>query len=192
MGLYRPLEAAAGVLRFKLFHRGAPVALSDSLPMLERLGMRVLDERPHRIVPPDAPPVWLHDLGVLVAVGERDVDIGALHAVFEDAFGRVFRGDVESDDFNRLVVAARLPAEEIVVLRAYAKYMRQIGFPLSQSFVEATLAAHPDIARMLVDLFRLRFDPQLTPSARTQALAKIRSIASRASPRTVCCASTCR
>jgi glutamate dehydrogenase len=176
MCLYRPLEAAAGVLRFKLFHRGAPVALSDSLPMLERLGMRVLDERPHRIVPPDAPPVWLHDLGVLVAVGERDVDIGALHAVFEDAFGRVFRGDVESDDFNRLVVAARLPAEEIVVLRAYAKYMRQIGFPLSQSFVEATLAAHPDIARMLVDLFRLRFDPQLTPSARTQALAKIQQI----------------
>ena len=176
MSLYRPLEAAPGMLRFKLFHRGRPVALSDSLPMLERMGMRVLDERPHRIVPPGAPPVWIHDLGVLVAVGDGDVDIGALHAVFEDAFGRVFRGEVENDDFNRLVVAARLPEDEIVVLRAYAKYMRQIGFPLSQAFVETTLAGHPHIARMLVDLFRLRFDPQLSASSRTQALAKIQQI----------------
>ena len=45
------------------------------------------------------------------------------------------------------------------MLRAYAKYLQQIGFPLSQAYIEQTLAAHPRIARMLVDLFRLRFDP---------------------------------
>ncbi len=157
--LYRPLEAAPGTLRFKLFHRGAPVTLSDSLPMLERMGLKVLDERPYRIAPEGSPPVWMHDLGLLASAVDAEVEIDALHAVFEDAFGRVFRGEVENDDFNRLVVAARLPAEEIVVLRAYAKYLRQIGFPLSQAFAEATLAAHGDIARQLVDLFRLRFDP---------------------------------
>ena len=40
------------MLRFKLFHLGAPVTLSDSLPMLERMGLRVIDERPHRVSPP--------------------------------------------------------------------------------------------------------------------------------------------
>ena len=105
-----------------------------------------------------------------------EIDIDALHTIFEDAFGRVFRGQVEDDDFNRLVVAARLPAEQIVILRAYAKYLRQIGFALSQAFIEATLTAHPDISRMLVELFTLRFDPSLPESGRSQVLAKIQQI----------------
>ncbi|MEO8674902.1 MAG: NAD-glutamate dehydrogenase, partial [Casimicrobiaceae bacterium] len=176
LSLYRPLEAAPGVLRFKLFHRGAPVPLSDGLPMLERMGQKVMDERPHRIAPRAAPPVWMHDFGMQSAVADAEVEIDALHAVFEDAFARIFRGQVENDDFNRLVVAARLPAEEIVVLRAYAKYMRQIGFPLSQAFIESTLAAHADIARMLVALFKLRFDPALPDAAQSHAIGKIQEI----------------
>jgi glutamate dehydrogenase len=158
MNLYRPLEAAPGTLRFKLFHAGKPVPLSDSLPMLERMGLRVLEERPYRLNLEEAAPVWLHDFG-LATMQDGDVEIDAVGALFEDAFGRVFAGEIESDDFNRLVLAARLAAEEIVVLRAYARYLRQIGFPLSQAFIEQTLGAHPDIARRLVALFRLRFDP---------------------------------
>jgi glutamate dehydrogenase len=174
--LYRPLEALPGGLRFKLFHRGAPVPLSDGLPMLERMGLKVIDERPHRIAPVDAPPVWMHDFGMLSTIADAEVEIDALHSVFEDAFARIFRGEVENDDFNRLVVAARLPAEEIVVLRAYAKYMRQIGFPLSQAFIESTLASHADIARMLIDLFKLRFDPALPEGAQSMTIAKIQQI----------------
>ncbi len=160
MSLYRPLEAEPGTLRFKLFHLGGPVTLSDSLPMLERMGLRVLDERPYRVSPQDAAPVWLHDFGLQTRQADADVDIAGLHAVFEDAFGRIFRGEVENDDFNRLVVSARMPAAEIVVLRAYAKYLRQIGFPLSLAFIEATLATNAAIARDLVALFKARFDPE--------------------------------
>jgi glutamate dehydrogenase len=174
LSLYRPLEAGPGELRFKLFHRGRPVPLSDSLPMLERMGLRVLDEQPHRIAPADEPPVWMHDFGMLAAAG-AEAGIEGVHAVFEDAFGRVFRGAVESDDFNRLVLAARLPADLIVVLRAYAKYLRQTGFPLSQAFIEATLAAHADIARMQVELFVLRFDPALADTGQ-KVIAKIQQI----------------
>jgi glutamate dehydrogenase len=176
MSLYRPLEAGPGTLRFKLFHFGAPVSLSDSLPMLERMGLKVLDEHPYRIAPEGSPPVWMHDLGLLSSVGDTEVEVDALHSVFADAFGRVFRGEVENDDFNRLVVAARLPAEEIVVLRAYAKYLRQIGFPLSQAFVEATLAAHGDIARQLVDLFKLRFDPAEGVGVGARTAEQVRAI----------------
>jgi len=176
MNLYRPLEAEPGMLRFKLFHLGRPVTLSDSLPMLERMGLRVIDEQPHRVSPLGEPPVWLHDFGMQTPVADADVDVHALHAVFEDAFGRIFRGEVESDDFNRLVLAAGMPATEIVVLRAYAKYMRQIGFTLSQAFIEATLAAHPGIARMLIELFKLRFDPAPGESEQLRVIAKIQQI----------------
>ncbi|HET9045933.1 MAG TPA: NAD-glutamate dehydrogenase, partial [Casimicrobiaceae bacterium] len=89
---------------------------------------------------------------------------------------RVFRGEVESDDFNKLVVMARLPAIEIVVLRAYAKYMRQIGFSLSQSFIENTLAGHAKIAAMLVQLFLHRFDPEGGTGALAKAADDVRAI----------------
>jgi glutamate dehydrogenase len=176
MALYRPLEAAPGMLRFKLFHLGGPVALSDSLPMLERMGMRVLDERPHRIVPEGMAPVWVHDLGLVAPIADTEVDVDALRPVFEDAFARVFRGEVENDDFNRLVVAARLSAVQIVILRACAKYLRQIGFPLSQAFIQSTLAAHADIARQLVELFEVRFDPDGGIGAGARAAETVRGI----------------
>ena len=86
---------------------GAPITLSDSLPMLERMGMKVLDERPHRIAPDGRPPIWMHDLGLLRATADTEVEIDALHAVFEDAFGRVFRGEVEE---RRLQPAGRRSA----------------------------------------------------------------------------------
>jgi glutamate dehydrogenase len=159
MNLYRPVEAPPGTLRFKLFHPGRPAVLSDSLPMLERMGLSVLEQRPYRIAPEGTPPVWIEDLGLATRDG-TEIEIDALRDDFEDTFGRVFAGAVENDGFNRLVLAARLDADEIVVLRAYAKYLHQIAFPLSQSFIESTLAANPEIARMLVNLFRLRFDPE--------------------------------
>src|SRR5947208_2204878 len=176
MSLYRPLEAPPGVMRFKLFHLGGPVPLSYSLPMLEHMGLEVIEERPHRITPEGREPIWMHDLGMLAPNVDTEVEIDALHRVFEEAFGRVFRGEVENDDFNRLVVRARLPAAEIVILRAYAKYLRQIGFALSQSFIEATLAAHANIAAMLIDLFKLRFDPDAGVGMGAKAAEQMRAI----------------
>ncbi|MBI3423271.1 MAG: NAD-glutamate dehydrogenase [Acidobacteria bacterium] len=159
LSLYRPLEAAPNTLRFKLVHKGKPVALSDSLPMLECMGLRVLDERPYHLSLAGEETVWIHDFGLMSQRADFDLEIEQLHEIFEDAFSRIFRGEIERDDFNRLVIAARLPAEEIVILRAYAKYMRQIGFPLSQSFIEATLANNAALAQHLIALFKLRFDP---------------------------------
>jgi glutamate dehydrogenase len=163
MNLYKPLEAPPGGLRFKLVHTGRPVSLSDSLPMLERMGLRALEERPYRVSPEGGEPIWIHDFGL--TAGDAEIEIDAVGAIFEEAFGRVFAGEIENDDFNRLVLAARLAADDIIVLRAYAKYLRQTGFPLSQGFIEQTLGSNPAIARMLVNLFKLRLDPQAADDA---------------------------
>jgi glutamate dehydrogenase len=157
INLYRPVDAAPSSLRFKLVHRGGPVPLSNALPMLERMGLTVIEERPYRVSPEGAERVWMHDYGLVLP--DADVDHDEVRGLFEDAFLRVFEGTVENDGFNRLVLAARLSADEVVVLRAYGRYLRQLGFPLSQAFIEQTLATHPGIARMLVALFRARFDP---------------------------------
>ena len=160
INLYRPVDAGPGTLRFKVARKGGPVPLSNALPMLERMGLTVIEERPYRITPEGAERTWLHDYGLVAP--DVDVDVDEIRPLFEEAFARVFAGEIESDDFNRLVLLARLAADEVVVLRAYGRYLRQIGFPLSQTFIEQTLAAHPAIARMLVALFRLRFEPGRT------------------------------
>jgi glutamate dehydrogenase len=161
LSLYRPIEAAPRTLRFKLVHKGNPVMLSDSLPMLESMGLKVLDERPYHLEIDGAEPVWIHDFGLMSESVDIDMEIDELQEIFEDAFGRLFRREIEKDDLNRLVTAARLPAEEIVILRAYARYLRQIGFPLPLRFVEGTLAANAGASRQLIELFKLRFDPAL-------------------------------
>jgi len=173
LNFYRPRDAAPSRLGFKVYRGSAPVPLSDSLPMLEHMGVRVLAERPYEITPDGAEPMWIHDFELEAPAGD-ELDIEVLAPLFEDAFARVFEGRVENDDFNRLVLLAGLAADEIVVLRAYAKYLRQIGFSLSQPYIEATLAAHPRIAGMLARLYRLRFHPAERDDA--AAASQVRAI----------------
>ena len=71
----------------------------------------------------------------------------------------VWTGRLENDGFNRLVLAAGLSPRQIVTLRAYCRYMLQIGTPFSQAYVEQTLGANPGLARDLAALFDARFDP---------------------------------
>ena len=73
LSLYRPLEAAPGALRCKLYRRGERVSLSDVLPMFESLGLTVTDERPYRVTPKEGPPAWIYDFG-LQAKGPVDAD----------------------------------------------------------------------------------------------------------------------
>ncbi|MEO5734973.1 MAG: NAD-glutamate dehydrogenase, partial [Rubrivivax sp.] len=121
--LYRAPEVADGRLGFKLYHAGGPVVLSDSLPMLERMGARVIAEIPHKITPEDGRPLWIHDIEMQVA-GADEVDLEQMAPLFEQAFAAVFSGRIENDEFNRLVLGGGLAADDVVILRAYAKYLR--------------------------------------------------------------------
>ena len=157
----RPADAPRGFVRMRLFRVGEPMALSDVLPLLEHLGVRVVDERPYEVHPADSPAVWLYDVG-LTSPDLAGLDGERARVEFCDAFGRLWRGEAESDGFNRLVLRAGLSSRKVAVLRAYAKYLRQIGSTFSQSYIEDTLATNAHIAAMLLDLFAARFDPDRT------------------------------
>ena len=154
--LYRPLDAGAGLLRFKIYNT-AKVTLSDSLPVLELMGARVLDEHPYHIDTGDSP-LWIHDLGLQLPAG---TDLASIKARFEELFCQAWRGEVESDDLNKLVLGSTLDARAICVLRAYTRYFKQLGFGFSQNYIEATLNNNAAIAQAIVELFKLRFDPTL-------------------------------
>jgi glutamate dehydrogenase len=159
MALYHPLEAPPEKLRFKLFHSQEPVSLSILLPMLENMGLRVIDERPHRIRPAEQPLVWLHDVGMVYEHGEQ-LDTDQVRQIFQDAFARIWYGNVENDGLNTLVLRAQMSWREVVMIRSCVKYLKQTEFPFSQAYMEQALIHHPQIARMLADLFLVRFDPE--------------------------------
>jgi glutamate dehydrogenase len=161
--LYRPLEVAPSVARFKLYRSGRPLLLTDVLPSLEAFGVRVADQRPHLVRPDGCRPVWIYDFGLHC---DELGDLDQTAALFQEAFVKSWRGEMETDGFNRLVLLARLPWRDITMLRAYAKYLRQIGTRFSPVYVESAVAAHPEIAALLVELFHTRFDPAATAGNR--------------------------
>lgn len=158
MNLHRPIDSPGGSFRFKLFRRNDPIVLSDALPMMENMGLRVIDERPYEITFKDGSHVWLHDFG-LAYTQNIDLDVESVKNIFQEAFIHIWLGEAENDGFNRLVLAAQLSWREAAVLRAYTKYLRQTGFTFSQQYIEATLAKNAAIAKQLVELFMLWFDP---------------------------------
>ena len=159
ISLYRPLEAGPRMLRAKLFRAGRPLMLSDVLPLFENMGVEVADERPYPIVPRGRDGVWIYDFGLTYS-GHGDLGAGGIRESFHDTFVRAWRGEVENDAYNRLVLGGALTWREITVLRAIGKYLRQARITYSDRYVEQALVAHPEIARLLVSLFQARFDPR--------------------------------
>ncbi|MFZ6724888.1 NAD-glutamate dehydrogenase [Undibacterium sp. MH2W] len=152
--LYRPLDADNGMLRFKIYNT-TKVALSDSLPVLEHMGARVLDEHPYQIVN-GTDNLWIHDLGLQLP---PDTDLSAIKARFETLFSQAWKGEVESDDLNRLVLNTSLDARSIAVLRACSRYFKQLGFAYSQTYIESALNKNAAITQLIAELFGARFKP---------------------------------
>jgi glutamate dehydrogenase len=146
-----------GKLRLRAYHLATPITLSKALPMLENMGVKVESERAYKIERNDAAAIHIHEYGL--AHTFSDINFADIKPKFEDTFLRAWTKTVENDGFNRLTLAANLASYEVMVLRAYAKYLKQTAFTFSQSYIEQTLATHQAISQSLVKLFHTRFDP---------------------------------
>jgi glutamate dehydrogenase len=156
MSFYQPLVPGERQLHCKLYHADTPLALSDVLPILENLGLRVLGEFPYRLLHQSGRDFWIHDFAFTYAEGIH-LDIQQLNDTLQDAFVHIVQGDAENDAFNRLVLSAGLPWRDVALLRAYARYMKQIRLGFDLGYIATTLLNHADIARELVRLFKTRF-----------------------------------
>ncbi len=150
---------ADGTITLKLFHLDQPIVLSDVLPILENMGLRIIAEHPHELKFKDGRRIWLHDFTMTYLSGAGEMDIKQVAVAFEEAFIATWFGGAENDGFNRLIVGASLTWQQTAMLRAYTKYLRQIGFLLSQTYIEQALISNVEITKQLVELFNFRFDP---------------------------------
>ncbi|HET6553380.1 MAG TPA: NAD-glutamate dehydrogenase domain-containing protein [Dyella sp.] len=157
MSFYHP-DARPDELRFKVYRSGGDIALSEVLPQLENLGLRVLTEHLYDINV-GGTTLYIQDFEVQTA-GSLAFSVEQVGTLFEDAFEQIWRGNAENDGFNRLVLGAKLGWRQVAMLRGYCKYLLQTGVAFSQSYMEDAFNRYPAIAGLLVELFLAKFDPR--------------------------------
>ena len=175
---YRVPGMPANRIHAAVYSLGAPIRLSERVPVLENLGFSAIDERSYHIRPrfeDGERDVTLHDM-VLETADGTPIELERHDKRLEGCFLAVLRGEADNDGFNRLIVSAGAEWREAAVLRAYAAYLRQLGSPFGLRYLADTLNRHAGLARDLVELFHLRFDPHrgLGPAEREAAEAPIR------------------
>ncbi|OYX36401.1 MAG: glutamate dehydrogenase [Caulobacterales bacterium 32-69-10] len=165
---FRLADDADTRLRFKLYVPGGAAPLSDVLPIVEHMGLRALEEVGFATRPGGGgPDVWVHEYLLEDAYG-RPLAFDDIQAAFEAAFIAVWTGLAESDGFNRLVIELGVSWREAALIRALARWRQQSGLDPTQAVQEAALRHHPGVARLILDLFRVKFDPAVHADLETR------------------------
>jgi glutamate dehydrogenase len=146
--------------RFKLYRPGAAAPLADVLPILEHMGLKALIEDGFKLTPVQGvhAKVWVHEFTLRDERGEH-LSFGDIKTAFEAAFVAIWTGRAESDGFNRLVLELGVGWREAALVRALARYRQQTGLDPSQGVQEQALSDNPGVTRLILDLFRIKFDP---------------------------------
>jgi glutamate dehydrogenase len=151
------------ILHLRLLQQEKPGPLADVLPMLENLDFRTDRAQSYCVKPVQTTELWINDFSAIA--DNKKINIEEAAQLFQDVLTHYYFGELENDAFNKLVLNASCSWREVVVLRAYAKYLHQLGFGYSQTYIEKTVTAYPDIAKNLVSLFKISHDPKETGSS---------------------------
>ncbi len=159
MHFYRPITESSDRAHFRLYSLNNPVPLSEAIPILEHMGLSVYGERPYYIRDAEGD-AWIHDFSMRYTKHKGDFS-DQTNNRFQETFQKIWEGLADNDGFNQLVLAAGLSWQQVVILRAYSQYLQQIKTPYSRSYIIRSLTLHPNIVKMLIELFALRFDPKV-------------------------------
>jgi glutamate dehydrogenase len=170
--IYRPDPRRKDKFFLKIFRAQDAIPLSDLLPMLENMGLKVLAERPYELEFPGGRRAWIQDLE-LVIQAPTTIKFDALERELKSAITAVWTGRMDSDGFNQLTLTSAVPWRTVTVLRAYCRFLLQAGLPFSQGYIAQVLVGNDRLARAFAELFAARFDPKLNAVARQRLLARL-------------------
>lgn len=160
LSFFKSMEPTESVLKLKIFNQGDALLLSDLIPVLEHLGLKVVDEFPFEIQHPKYGCTWIYDFN-LIYEPDPDLNPSEYREDFSDAFLNIWNGHAENDKFNHLILGTELNWREVAMLRAYAKYMKQTRFGISFDYIAQTLIAYKNITEFLASIFANRFKPDV-------------------------------
>ncbi len=156
---YRHRTDGPDAASLKIYHYGSAVALSQRVPLLENMGFRVISEQTFALPAADGSPLFVHDME-LTSTSGTPIDLADDGDLFEEVFRSIWNGASDNDGYNGLALTGQLSSRQIIILRAYGRYLQQAGIPYSQDFIAATLNRYPAIAKQIYNLFDQRFNPE--------------------------------
>jgi glutamate dehydrogenase len=154
-------------LRLKIYRSGGLVPLSDVVPVLENFGFHVLKETPTRLESEENQ--HIHEFALITEDGSLAESVCTRAELVEAAIAAVLEGSAENDVFNQLMVAVSLKPRDVVLLRAWFRYLRQTGLSYSMTTVVDALRNAPEVTRSLIVLFNDMHEPGL--AAREEGVA---------------------
>lgn len=162
--LYRPKGMDKCQLRLKIYSPEHPITLSDIIPIMENMGLKVESELPFEITPAGRDGVvWVHDMHMQSEEQGCVVKISDVKDIFEDALHQIWYKKCDDDRMNALILTAQLTWRDVVIIRSYKKYLRQSKFPFTPDYIIKALTDHPHIASLLVEWFKAKHDPSQAP-----------------------------
>ena len=157
VNVYNEIDSDERLTRVAVYSNEGKRDLSAMLPLVEDLGLTVVEEVPTRIKD-GRDDLYLHDFGVRGPDGAA-LDIEGSAGRVAEALTAALTGSAESDSLHQLVVVSGLNHRQIQVLRAYRSYWHLVTPTFTKEYVAETLVAHPEITHNLVSLFEARFGP---------------------------------
>ena len=162
-------------LHFRVLGRGEMLALSSVIPILDKMGVSVFSVCPYIIWSGGMPFAWILDFKIGTS-GEIHFEDLQLREQFQQTFIRIWLGEIENDGFNGLILSADVSWETVILLRAIARYMKQLAVPFSQTYMHQTLAANSKVTHKLTELFHVFFNPEFTGNRETTSAAIVTTI----------------
>ncbi len=153
-----PRSGAEPSSHLKIYHQQESLVLSDVFPLLENLGLRVIEQISHPVAGRDGIGRRGLDLFRVVDAAGAPIDLNSKDLLLE-AVLELLCGRAENDRLNPLVLSAGLRIREVGVLRAYRSYLAQLQAAISRSFITDTLIHHPESAKLIYRCFEAKFGP---------------------------------
>jgi glutamate dehydrogenase len=171
--LYESENDAENYFHLKIYNPEKELTLSSIMPVLENMGVVIKDEHTYVAEPQgDENPIWIHHLCFSTGHFEKP-RLKHIKPLFEEAIEKVWSGEISNDGFNALIIRAGLHWREVVLIRAYSKYLKQTGFSYGQQFIQETLSQYPQLVKFILELFTIRFDPDYRQDRATNSRAQI-------------------
>ncbi len=172
VSLYKWMVGGEPEIRFKLFHRGGTLPLSDVIPILENLGAKTLEEHPYEVFLAGRR-ISIHDFVLEMPTPPKE-GLPELQPLFEQAFAAIWLGEQESDAFNRMIPAALIDHRRVALIRAYARYLGQIQSSFSQGYIAECVVRYSDISANLLELFDQLHNPSIKRTAGNAMAQKLK------------------
>lgn len=162
----------------KLYTPREELVLSEFLPVLENLGLKVFAQNPIALDLPGFGGVLIHSFYVQDSRGGT-LEPDKTTSLLRPAILLLYRHKLGNDPLNALILNAGLEWRRVDLLRTYVNHAAQISSSPSRTAIIGALVNNPASARTLWEYFDAKFNPVDPASPREREKIRLPEIVAR-------------